>query len=291
MCVAIIGFVILQLYTEGGFWRHIVEYNGHSRFWFSLISDSLYNEKRSAVGLLAGLLAFVFLWWREANSHRARGLTGWIDAIRGSVRLRALTILSLWFILASAQLVTLGRWGADSNYLIEWMCVTAAPIGMLVCIAWAGPGIGDRSVPVAAVAGVFLSIAVVAHASYRPMSKHAIVDDPTAMAPRKYLMQLIRENGKPTLSEDMVLLLRAGQQVPIEPAIFSELASAGIWDQRALLNLIRDHAFGLIVRTEEVDSTAQFTNEETKAIQDSYPLVEYVGNYIVRHPRLPEGNH
>src|SRR5262249_2935812 len=41
----------------------------------------------------------------------------------------------------------------------------------------------------------------------------------------------------------MVLLLRAGQAVPIEPAIFADLTLTGIWDQRPFLNLIQDHEF------------------------------------------------
>jgi hypothetical protein len=98
-------------------------------------------------------------------------------------------------------------------------------------------------------------------------------------------VNLIRENPKPSLSEDMGLLLRAGQAVPIEPAIFDDLTARGIWDQRPFLKLIRDHAFGLVIFREAEDEV--FTREVTNAVQKNYPLIEHIGDYTVRRPLEP----
>jgi|SRR6476660_7129934 hypothetical protein len=77
------------------------------------------------------------------------------------------------------------------------------------------------------------------------------------LPPRVHLVNLIRKNPKPTLSDDMVLLVGAGQEVPLEPIIFNNLTATGIWDQRPFLKLIQDHAFGLIIywRSAEVRSS------------------------------------
>jgi hypothetical protein len=69
------------------------------------------------------------------------------------------------------------------------------------------------------------------------------VDDPNGITLRSHLVNLIRENPKPSLSQDMVLLLRAGHAIPIEPAIFVDLTATGIWDQRPFLKLIQNHTF------------------------------------------------
>jgi hypothetical protein len=87
----------------------------------------------------------------------------------------------------------------------------------------------------------------------------------------------IRENPKPSLSTDMGLLMRAGQMVPLEPAMFTELTMSGIGDQGPFLNLIRDRAFGLIITEKWYEEP--FTNEVMRAIKSNYPLMEQLGDY------------
>jgi hypothetical protein len=91
------AFFILQLVTDGGFSRRMLGYNLHNRFFFHRIIDQILYQKPDALGLLTGVIAFTFLWWTEATQNIARSLGAWADAIRKSTRLRALTIVSLWF--------------------------------------------------------------------------------------------------------------------------------------------------------------------------------------------------
>jgi hypothetical protein len=279
------AFIILQLSTEGGFWRHIVEYNLHNRFFLQRAFDLALSQKQDALGVLLGVVAFAFLWWTEATAVRTRNINSWVDALRQSRRLRALVIVSLWFGFASAQLVSLGKWGSSSNYFIEWMCITTVPTGMVASVAWDRAATGNKAVRFAGLAGLLLSLALAKHVLHRPLFELPIVDDPNGIALRSHLVNLIRENAKPSLSEDMVLLLRAGQAVPIEPAIFTDLTSTGNWDQRPFLNLIQDHAFGLVILQDRDEG--RFTKEAAKAIQNNYPLPEHLENYIIRSPSDP----
>jgi hypothetical protein len=48
------AFIILQLSTEGGFWRHIVEYNLHNRFFLQRAFDLALSQKQDALGVLFG---------------------------------------------------------------------------------------------------------------------------------------------------------------------------------------------------------------------------------------------
>jgi hypothetical protein len=289
LLIGTLAFSILQLSTSGGFWHHIFEYN-LNRFFFQRMIGGILFQKPDALGVLVGVLAFAYLWWIEAAAILARNINGWVDAIRQSRRLRALMTVSLWFGFTSAQLVSAGKWGSATNYFIEWMCITTVPTGMVASLAWDRAATRNKAVRFAGLAGLLLSLALAKHVLHRPLFKHQIVDDPNGIAVCSQLVNLIRENPKPTLSEDMVLLLRAGRAVPIEPAIFADLTARGIWDQRPFLKLIEDHFFGLVILEDQGvqdEVGTRFTSEVARAIQHSYPLIEHIGNYIVRHPLEP----
>ena len=165
------------------------------------------------------------------------------------------------------------------------MCITTLPTGMVASLAWARATIGNATARFAGLAGVLVSLVLAAHALYRPIDELPIVDDLNGIAVRNQLVKLIRENPKPSLSEDMGLLLRAGQAVPIEPAIFDDLAARGIWDERPFLHLIQARAFGLIILQEPEDEA--FTSAVANAVRNYYPVMERRGDYIVRHVLEP----
>ena len=285
------ALLILLFATGGGFWQHIIVYNAYNRFVFKNIEYFLLRQKHDALALLTGVLAFVFLWCTEVAILPVRGPRRWIAAIRQSEKLRALCIVSLWFVLASAQLVTIGRRGADDNYFVEWVSITAISIGMAATIVWSGVVTGGKSLTFPGLVALFLSLTLGTRAFIKAPFEFGIVDDAQATAVRGHLVDIIRESRKPVLSDDMVLILRAGQQVFIEPAMFTELAEAGNWDQGPLLKLIQNHAFALVitqtVRMEDEVAGGVFTDEVAHAIENSYPLVERFENYVVWRPTRP----
>jgi hypothetical protein len=278
------AFTILELKSGGRFWHHIFEYNLNS-FSFHGMARNLRAQQPEALGVLLGVLAFAYLWYNEIISIASLNFEGWVDALRRSRSLRALMTISLWFLFASVQLVSVGKWGSTTNYFIEWMCITTLPTGMVASLAWARATIGNATARFAGLAGVLVSLVLAAHALYRPIDELPIVDDLNGIAVRNQLVKLIRENPKPSLSEDMGLLLRAGQAVPIEPAIFDDLAARGIWDERPFLHLIQARAFGLIILQEPEDEA--FTSAVANAVRNYYPVMERRGDYIVRHVLEP----
>jgi len=277
------AFAILELTTDGRFWHHIVDYNIYDQFSWRHVLDVGLAEKTAVPGVLLGLAAFAFLWCTEASPLLAGTIASRIDALRRSRKLRALAIISVWFGLASVQLISLGKRGAWSNYFIEWMCITTVPVGMVASLAWDRTTAAEKTAAVRGLAGLVLSLVLAIIALYRPLFESPLVGDPKAIALRAHLVNLIRQNPKPSLSEDMVLLVRAGQEIPIEPAEFAGLTRAGVWDQRPFLNLIEQHAFGLIIMNDY--QIGRFTRKVMTAIQENYPLKDHVGNYIIRRPR------
>ena len=66
---------------------------------------------------------------------------------------------------------------------------------------------------------------------------------PSRMAETWQLVQMIHDADRPVISDDMVLIKRAGREVVWEPAIFAELASKGIWDERPFIARVRRGEF------------------------------------------------
>lgn len=276
------ALIVLELSTDGGFWHNIVDYNLHNPFSLKNLIDLLLHQKRDDLAVLFGVAAFAFLWWTEAAPVLAGDIASRIEALRQSRKLRALVIVTLWFGLASVQIVSAGKWGSSTNYFIEWVCITTVPVGMVVSLAWHRATTRNEATGSTGLAGVLLSLALMIQVLDRPLLESRVVYDPKVIALSSQLVNLIRQNPKPTLSEDMVLLLRAGQEVPIEPAGFAALTRTGMWDQRPFLHMINDHAFGLIILQDY--NNGRFTKKVMTAIQNNYPLVEHRGNYVIRRP-------
>jgi hypothetical protein len=82
------------------------------------------------------------------------------------------------------------------------------------------------------------------------------------------------------LSENMILLIRAGKEIPAEPAIVQQLAETGMWDQGLLIKMIEDHRFPMII----VRNLDRFTPMVADAITQSYPRLRSIGRYKVYEP-------
>lgn len=291
LIISVLALIILLLATHGGFWQHIIVYNSQNRFLLENLDYFILRQKHDALALLTGVLAFVFLWSTEVIILPVRDRRRWVAAIRQSEKLRALSVVSLWFVLASVQLVTIGRRGSDDNYFIEWMSITAISVGIAGTIVWNEVLTGGKSLAFPSLVALFVSLTLGTRALIRPPFEFGIVDDAKATAARGHLVDIILESRKPVLSDDMVLILRAGQQVFIEPAMFTELAEAGYWDQRPLLKLIQNHAFAVVmIQTDKLENEVAggvFTDVVAHAIENSYPSVEHIGDYVVRRPSAP----
>ena len=108
------------------------------------------------------------------------------------------------------------------------------------------------------------------------------------------VLERIKQTQGPIWSEDLALTKLAGKDVIAEPAIVTELAIKGIWDQASFLDWIRERKFDLIVITslrtfDRLSKSLEarpvrFTPEMVSAIASYYPVVETIGNYRIYYP-------
>jgi hypothetical protein len=190
-------------------------------------------------------------------------------------------IFVLYFAITTAMLISVGKSGATINYFIEWMCVSSVLIGILVARAVAVSA--DRPLPALCVgAALLLQVAV------PTIWGRSSWGDAARTSHLQALVNRIRAASGPVLSDDMVLLMRAGKPVPLEPAIFSELTATGAWDERPFIAMIRARRFAFIITsgyTGETIYDSRHTAEVSSAIETAYPRTEESAGLVVHLPR------
>jgi hypothetical protein len=262
--------LVLTWLTDGGFIRHLLFYN-LNRFSLATAAASVFDEWPQALFLalaLGGLVA------------------GWRGETRDS---RRLAVLTLWLVLATAMLATLGKSGAKLNYMIDWMCIWSVLIGILITSVL-GSLLASEPTSVwssRSVTALLVPVALLAQVSVMPTARDYYGTDPEQRRQLVALTARLETISGPVLSDDMVLLLKAGKPVPWEPAIFAELASTGRWDEHRILDMIKAHAFACVITRghagdEMYDS--RFTPSVDQAIQDAYPRTEQEAGRTLRFP-------
>jgi hypothetical protein len=269
--------------TNGGFLQHIVLYNFNR---FSLLRAlmllgvmvapfALYLVVAVAFGLVHG--------WRRLRAPYSPPVR---EQIRHSDEALILVIMTAWFGIAAVTLVTLGKSGGYINYFIEWMCVCNVLIGVAAGNALDAMRRSGHAKTSVLLAPVLLAAQLLCIQSMDNTSAPKLTTTPVRQA-MDHLFHMVQGAQKPVLSDDMVLLLRAGKEVPIEPEIFADLGSLGQWDQRRLIDLINLHAFAFIVTQYGPGNwwyDQRYTKPVQAAIATNYPHQERYADYVVMRP-------
>ena len=268
---ALAALGLMEWLTVGGFLHNIVGDN-INRFALIYAVWVLWSVRDSflVIVLIAVAAGAVFrgLWhWREA-AEESLAIRQRLSRLRRADRATtARAMLLLNFALASLTLFSLFKSGSSSSYLLGWLCVGGVLIGVWLCDL-VGAGSRFSLVTALLILGV-LSL---------PLSQITDQFLPQNLERQAALVRRIAEADKPVASEDMTLLMLAGKPVMFEPAIVSELASVGRWDEGPLVNLIRTGGFAfMITRDNAQGANPHRTAAVDAAMRAAYPRVERVG--------------
>jgi len=262
---------LMEELTGNGFLQNIIGYNVN-RLSLQQAYRVFWSVRASFPFMILMLLAFVVLWRAvllSAPRLRPRTALRDIGALRRADRATACqALLLLEFVLATLMLPTTLKSGSSYNYLLEWLCTGCVLIGiMLVGLARNGAPSRRRFQIVALL--LMLSVAAL---PLRYMPNQATEAD---LAWQEALVARIAAARKPVASEDMTLLMRAGKPVIFEPAIVTELASTGQWDEAPLIEMIRARGFAFMITTDNaIGGTSRRTPAVDAAMRDAYPRVE-----------------
>ncbi|HUE79933.1 MAG TPA: hypothetical protein VMN38_09915 [Sphingomicrobium sp.] len=284
------GLIVLGAliwWTDGGFVRHIFLYNINR---FDAWRLRWIREALETHSLYFGVAAIGVGSQIRSRLPKYRGLS------RAAARARlaaspadaAMLLVLVYFLLATAMLITIAKSGSNVNYLIEWLCVLAILVGMAmrdaaIAVTQSAPAAFRRRS-----ANFVLAVILPAAVAVQVVMLPSIPDQRRGPIPElRQLVTLIREAQRPVISDDMVLLLRAGKPVVWEPAIFTELASGGLWDERPFVRLVRARHFAFFV-TAGGRGTRLFDARYTPAVADAmdaaYPQKRRLAGYTLHFP-------
>jgi hypothetical protein len=244
--------------------------------------------------LIVLALAGVWLCWRrEPHGVADAGNLRLAERMRRSPAFEAQILLSLYLLTTTLSWLGQAKSGSASNYVIEWMCVLSIWVGVLVAriVALAmlllapatdRQGLSARKILAPGVVALLLVQALLTRSIDFPDLR-----EPETRTGWQHLVERIRASPLPVLSDDMVLLRRAGKDVPWEPFMFTELTRLGRWDERQIVEMISRRAFGFVITTgRHGDSLydSRYTEAVNRAIEQAYPAVTTVNNMLVRAP-------
>jgi hypothetical protein len=281
------ALAVLNWATHGGFLRHILLYN-LNRYDLATAARTLVVAVPHLVFVVVAVTAIAEGWRRIAAECGRTGAVLLCEFPRRDRAARLHAILTVYLGVSTAMLATLGKSGSSVNYMVEWMCVLSVLVGTMAARVVHHTLHGDRSEPIKP-RSVFPSLLpTLLTVQVLLLPPRADLDvDPAHLREMGLLVARIRDAQRPVLSDDMVLVMKAGREVVWEPAIFAELASTGRWDERRVINKIanRDFAFAI---TQGQPGTALYDSRYTpgveQALETAYPRVEQHAGYTVHLP-------
>jgi len=272
LAAALLGaavFAALTIATDGGFPRHVILYNvNRFSLSYALAQFRVLSEQNvQPVYIVVAVAAFCALVVRGI-------MTGVRNLPVGAA------IVAMYFALSTASLISLGKTGSNSNYFIPMACAITMLIGLAISHAakWAASSSG-YSIAFA------LLLTVLAMQSFHipPVGEQRLVD-PTLRRESAELVAMIHAAKKPVVSEDMVMLMQAGKEVPWEPAIIRELGTKGLFDEQKLIDLITAHRFAFVVENDTPDNSlrdARFSRNVLDAFNSAYPITKRLAGKLV----------
>lgn len=272
---------LLSLATDGQFVRHTVAYNANPFDLAQLARFMVSNLL--GMNALAGLALALPL--TMLSTKRSVGVAS-DDAALG--RQRVLLTAALYFVAAFGISLSAGKMGAWRNYFLEWNVACCILIGLLTArVLRRGPSRhpGAAATAIILVVGVvgFTRLGTTVQQGAVIAGRNAELNRIAADAGR--VLDIMRATPGPIFSDDMTLLVKAGREIPWEPAIVTVLAATGAWDERPALEMISTGRFELIV-VRYLDNPLYFSPAIRAAIQHAYTEAGApAGPYRILRPR------
>jgi hypothetical protein len=255
-------FIILMIFSGGGFFFHIVTANVNPFHWetvdryrLELTENLPYLLFGSAALLIYGIVSRPRAWWLAAP----------------------------YLIGAVISAITIGKDGSNVNYLYELsaaLCLSAGAI-----ISWP-----NRNHILSAILALLLIPQMNMMLDWslsdhynRAMGKIRFTAEISRME------RLIVETGGPALADEYMAMLPLGN-LPImyQPFEFKMLTEAGVWDEKPFIQSIEDKAYALILLYDNPywDSrSARWTPAMLDAIEENYQRSSRIAETTVYRPK------
>jgi hypothetical protein len=296
--MGILGFLAWR--TDGEALRHLFLYNARQSF---SITHLILGMQENFIRMIpiAAMACLAFLpYVSHGISTRSSSFFRWLRVgVRLSPYRRTLLILGMQLVFALLTSLTYGKEGSGNHYFLEWNLACCPLAGLLLVRALEGWRPSSRYT--LGGAAVFLLLLLTAVTGF-PDSLRRInsvfrfthgerrIQD-VRWSSAAAALRLVEGTPGPVLCENMVVVMKAHKEIPIEPGILCFFAKLGIWDQSAFVKMISSQKFGVIIMR-SLDN-GFWTDGMVEAIEKNYVLTEHLGDanvpagyYVVYRPRL-----
>lgn len=273
--------------THGGFYRHIFLYN-INRLEADRLLWVVYVPAAQATYVAVAAFVLVRRWAEIRSKYQLNAKSR--AALEASISDIRLLMAAAYLLISTLMMFLIAKSGSNINYFLDWFFA----LGLFAAMAPSEAASGLRGNPeLRTMLAIAIPIGLGIGALFAPLPRYG---DAAGSPHSRQLARVAHEIAladKPVISDDMVLVIRGGQDVRWEPAIFAELASTGRWDERPFIQRIRNHEFAFFITLDDEgrDTFRQRYNPAVaQAMDAAYPFREKMAGLVIRRPsptRLP----
>jgi hypothetical protein len=277
--------LLLHLATDGLFLRHIITYNQNPYHLTGLLGKLGRHAAPIAVPLFFAFAFPAALLYRRMRRGYGKYETLRLVLTRSDFE-RCVLVVGLYFVLAAAlAAATISKVGAFDNYYLEMdvaMCLLSGLfVGWLLRRDSFRPT--RRHLMQQVVVMVLFIIATFNNREMASWLKSVYTNPPVDYSPE--VVKFLRTLPGPVYSEDMVVLMQAGKEVPAEPAIITALAMDGKWNESGFVERIKRGEFSAIVIRYSLQNDQRFSKGVVDAINERYYQTNNIGTFKIYLPR------
>src|SRR6185503_8429147 len=180
---------------------------------------------------------------------------------------------------ATLSAATIGKIGANVNYLLELCAALSLAAGTV--IAWSGKQTAIQSMRPIILCLLAFAVGRLMHVSLQDFTT-VLRDRQLAYPELSQLESLVKETSGPILADEFMGMLTLEERaLTIQPFEVTQLAWAGKWDQTPLLTSIKEKEYAAIIIFDRPWANERWTQEMFDAIDESYALSGIVaGNRV-----------
>ncbi len=279
--------ILLMLYTatDGIVLRHLITYNQNPYFPEQILIRLRHHCSNLIGPLFFSALFPILLLYRR--NGRALGLIRRLRVVlKRSMFERCVLIVSLYFFFtALSAAATISKQGASDNYFLEMDIAACFLCGLFLGWVVRRAAFRPRRAFVLLQIIVIFVLLLQTSGNWRTLAvtARAFVNPPPD--PSVKVVNFLKEIGDPVYSEDMVILMQAGREIPAEPAIITALSDDGKWDESGFVARIRNGEFHAIVIRWSLTNHQRFSRAIAQAVEERYYLTNDYAPFKVYLPK------
>lgn len=282
LLLGVSGLAVCNWLTDDGFLKNILSYNLNPFAWDVVFAQfSSHLRLNMTLKLLLSVAALIALW----NGGRVRriGLRRFISLKSNQLYTRTILIGSLNAGFAGLLAISIGKMGSIYNFFLAWdvsLCLLTGLYLFRLLATWRTNSRQKTSYSFA-----LLSLLILLFLPSRWIISTVTEDFDGLIKQEAQLVSLIQATPGPVLSDNMLIVVKAGHKIEAEPATLSFLTLAGGWDESPYLQLFDSRYFSLIVTT-PMHSAARYSPAVVSSIEKNYQLDGKIGDYLIYRPRV-----